>query len=275
MKTICIINCVILVTLFLNARQTPLWELSNDEIEARSKKFWESFEGDVIGPFQINNLEFFTIFDILLREANVKLEQHSGFRASGSFGAMYTLDIPRTFSIPVTTISNVFERVTKILDCTFDCSRGHICIEQKENHCPRINLPTNMPLAVLESSRQDYPSKRVVSTETPLDEFGAKKIMKVLKQTRNVTLTAVCCEYFLKFHDGQIVGVVTDDVKREVFGFDFGWSTNSVLDADDGSPHKLQLIYSECEDDRIFNEKLRKEIYQIVTRHCEKECKEF
>ena len=266
MKRLYIISCVILVALFLDARQIPLSDLNKVEIDEMCKKFWKSFETDVIGPFQMDNIGFDEVCSIMLREANVVLDGHSGLRASGSFGAMHTIYVPRTFSIPVTSISNAFSMATKILNCSLDCDRGHIHIEQKEISCPSFHLPTNLPITVLRSSRHDYPSKRRVMSERPLAVSDAKTIMEVFCHTKNIALTVVCCEYFLRFPDGEIIGVVTDDTRCEAFGFDFGWSTNSVFDADDGSSHRLKLICSECEDDEKPNEKLRKELYQIVIR---------
>lgn len=266
-----VISYLILFMMFLGARQIPISELSKAETEEMSRRFWRSFEYDVIGPFKMDNIGFEEGFNIMLQGANVVLDKRSGLRASGSFGAMpYTYNVPRTFKIPATTISNAFSKAVEILDCSLDCSRGYICIEQKMPPCPSIHLPIRYPIAVLRSPRHDYPSKRSVTLEAPLDTFDAKKIMGVFRKAKSAALTAICCEYFLKFPDGQILGVATDDTKREVFGFDFGWGTNSVLEADDGSPHKLKLFYQESQDDEKSNEELRKELYQIIMRYSEK-----
>lgn len=245
--------------------QPEFWQRGPEKEEEMTRRFWIAFRSEMMGPFQIDNVDSVEIFHTLLREANVVLDERSGRRASGSFGSM--INVPRTFNIPSMTIFRTFKTVAEKLDCSFDCERGHLGIEQKVVSCPSIPRPLLNPVAVLKSSRHDYPSRRNVLWEKSIEASDAKKIMAAFDRTKDCMLRAVCCEYFLKFSDGQIVGIVTDDEKRVVCGFDFGWDEEGVLGVDDGSPHKLKVFPQVLKEDMTADDELQKELYAMVARY--------
>lgn len=234
--------------------------------------FWAAFQDEEVGPFRIENVAKGHFIDELRRNVNVVLERKSGFAVSGGYCAGRPCPdvfyVPRTLDIPRMTVSNLFVFVASKLNCKLNNRDGFLDMEQQFLPCAEIPIPSEYPVSISRCVRSEYPGKRKVNETKELSSDDAQNIIALMRNSLQVHVTAVNSEYFVIFRDGLVVGLVTDDEEQWVVGFDFGCENRSILDADDGYPHRLMLIMHEEEGDADASVRLkRKKFYRKIKKY--------
>lgn len=234
--------------------------------------FWGAFQNEAVGPFRIENVAKGHFIDELRHNVNVVLERKSGFAVSGGYCAGQPCPdvfyVPRTLDIPRMTVSNLFVFVASKLNCKLNNHDGFLDMEQQFFPCAEMPIPSECPMSISRCARSEYPGRRKVNETKNISNDDAKNIVALMKNSLQVRVTAVNSEYFVIFRDGLVVGLVTDDEEQWVVGFDFGCENRNILDADDGSPHRLMLIMHEEEEDADVGLRLkRRELYRKIKKY--------
>lgn len=84
------------------------------------------------------------------------------------------------------------------------------------------------PLAILKCQRSIKPEERVVLDKQMIPEKIAITFEELMKAGRKTRLAFVCCEYYLQNHDGETIGILTDNEKKMVQGFDVGRHADAI-----------------------------------------------
>ena len=100
------------------------------------------------------------------------------------------------------------------------------CKNKKSTYDNLFNF--HNPLMVLKCRRSVSPDKRAVLDKQVLPKKITSLLENLMKTGRKARLTYVCCEYYLQNHDGETIGILTDNEKKVVQGFDVGRHADAI-----------------------------------------------
>lgn len=254
----------------INVYRSPPLNLTDNEIDAMTRRFQMVFDSEVFGPFNFANSRPIFLVNSVLNTVNPELERKSGFilHLDGEVSPQCPelIYIPRILDVPMMTMSNILAYVEMKLGCKIEARHRHLRIKHEMVPSTPIHMPREPPVSLHGVWLYAEPVNRVEKVKK-LDDIEAATIFSMvseLNDTIDIVLTFVHCEYYMRFGSGQVVGIITDG-KDSVLGFDFGRDHKSLFDVDDGYLHRLKLIRAENEDDILAaNRSKRRMFYRVL-----------